>query len=154
MPLNSPPEHIPGFEYRATVGPTAAVQLTTDQKGQITFAFFAADINTPTFSFTADNLVSPPSIYPAQDVTDYLTGSPTAFPDRPVFDAAGQTLTGAQMQSQPYWVAAPTPFVQSQDAPNAGNAASTILNVYSIPTVTLHSNPEMMLVCYQSVSGN
>ena len=116
------------------VTPTIPVQLTTDQKGQITFAFFAADIHSPTFSFAANGLVNPPSLYPAQDVNDYLSGSATAFPDRPVFDEGGQALLGAQMQSQPAWAANPTPFVQSQDAPNAGAAASSIRQVYTIPT--------------------
>jgi hypothetical protein len=58
------------------VAPEITAQLTSDELGQITFAFFAADLHTPTFSFRADGLANPPVVNPAHAVNAYLAGSP------------------------------------------------------------------------------
>jgi hypothetical protein len=120
-----------------TITPDNPVTLTTDPRGKLTFAFFATDLNTPTFSFSADTLVSSASVYPAQNVHDYLSGSNTAVPGRPAFDSGGQTLTGAQMQTVPTWDGGGTPFIQGANtAANAGAAAQAITNAFQIPTST------------------
>jgi hypothetical protein len=111
------------------------IQLTTNKMGKVTFAFFATDIYTPTFSFTADGLANPPSIYPAQQVNDYLAGKAGSFPNRPDFDPAGTTLLGAQMQTEPEWSeGSTTPLVQSQDQANVSTAAQSITQIYTMPT--------------------
>lgn len=117
------------------VGTTTPAQLTTNQLGQITFAFFADDIHTPTFSFVADGLTDPPSIYPAQVVNDYLSGSEDALPGQPVFDSAGTALGAATMQVAPDWEASSTtPFVQGGvSQASVAAAAQTITQVYTIP---------------------
>jgi hypothetical protein len=117
------------------VGTTTPAQLTTNQLGQITFAFFADDIHTPTFSFAADGLTDPPSIYPAQAVNDYLSGSADALPGRPAFDSAGAALGAAAMQVAPDWEAGSTTTFVQGDVPqaNVAGAAQTITQVYTIP---------------------
>jgi hypothetical protein len=118
--------------YDVTAG--TPVQLATDQTGKITFGFFASDLYTPTFSFNADDLSAPPTICPAQAVNNYLAGQAGALPATPDFDAAGNTLKGAQMQTQPEWVAdATAQFVQPQDQANAPGAAAAITQIYTIP---------------------
>jgi hypothetical protein len=111
------------------------IQLTTNAMGKVTFAFFATDIDTPTFSFTADGVTNPPSIYPAQQVNDYLAGKAGSFPGRPDFDSAGTTLLGAQMQTEPEWSeGSTTPLVQRQDQASAPAAAQGITQIYTMPT--------------------
>jgi hypothetical protein len=116
------------------VTPDEPVQLTTNQVGQITFAFFAGDLDTPTFSFSAPNLVNPPAVYPAQNVNDYLSGSAAALPGRPQFDSAGNTLSAATMQPLPDWEPnSTTAFVQPAYLGNTGAAASAITSAYTVP---------------------
>ena len=116
------------------VTPDEPVQLTTNQAGQITFAFFAGDLDTPTFSFSAPNLVNPPAVYPAQNVNDYLSGSAAALPGRPQFDSAGNTLSAATMQTLPDWEPnSTTAFVQPDYVGNTGAAASAITSAYTVP---------------------
>jgi hypothetical protein len=115
------------------VGTTAPAVLTTNETGTFTFGFFASDLQTPTFSFAADGLANAPSIYPAQQVNNYLAGQPGAMPGRPDFDSGGNTLLNAQMQSQPEWDGPPTPLVQSGNQANAPSAAASIINTYTIP---------------------
>ena len=119
-----------------TITPNTPTPLITGPSGTFTFAFFASDLDTPTFFFNADNLVSEASIYPAQDVQDYLSGNANVMPGRPAFDSGGQTLLGAQMQPVPNFQAqgGDVPFVQGQTATaNAPSAAQTITQVFTIP---------------------
>jgi hypothetical protein len=117
-----------------TVTPASPVTLNTDSHGIITFAFFAGDLRTPTFSFSADGLQSPPTIWPAQEVNNYLQGKAGALPDRPAFDPKGNALLGAQMQTAPDWAPnATTSFVATDTAKaNAPSAANAINQMYQI----------------------
>jgi hypothetical protein len=92
-----------------TITPDTPTPLITGPAGTFTFAFFASDLDSPTFFFTADTLVSSASIYPAQNVQDYLSGDANAMPGQPTFDSGGQTLLSAQMQ--------PVPNFQAQGSP-------------------------------------
>jgi hypothetical protein len=113
-----------------TISPATPQTFNADRTGKLTFSFFAADLHTPTFCFSAPNLDTPPSIYPAQEIQDYLSGSQTALPEQPRFDTEGQTLLGAQMQTAPEWDTNPTSlFVASQYNGNAPNAAGIITQV-------------------------
>jgi hypothetical protein len=126
------------------------IQLTTNAMGKVTFAFFATDIDTPTFSFTADGLTNPPSIYPAQQVNDYLAGKAGSFPGRPDFDSAGTTLLGAQMQTEPEWSEGSTTLlVQSQDQANAPAAAQGITQIYTMPTTGTGSSGQWQVASSQ-----
>ena len=119
-----------------TITPNRPTPLITGPSGTFTFAFFASDLNTPTFFFNADTLVSEGSIYPAQDVQDYLSGKPNVMPGRPDFDSGGKTLLDAQMQTVPNFQAqgGTVPFVQGQSATaNAPTAAHTITQLFAIP---------------------
>ena len=125
-----------------TISPTIPQTFNADGTGKLTFSFFAADLHTPTFSFSAPSLNNPPSIYPAQEVQSYLAGSTTALPAQPRFDTQGQTLLGAQMQTAPEWDPNPTaPFVTSQYTGNAPSAASTITQVANTPTLLAALRP-------------
>jgi hypothetical protein len=117
-----------------TVTPSTPVPMQTDNSGTLRFAFFATDLHTPTFSFSAEYLQSPPSIYPAQEVNDYLNGQSYALAGRPVFDSAGVTLSAAQKQTQPDWVAgAKVSFVPSTTPSGSiAPAAGYIRNIAAI----------------------
>ena len=122
-----------------TITPDTPTSLITGPSGTFTFTFFASDLDTPTFFFNADTLVSPASIYPAQNVQDYLSGDANAMPGRPTFDSGGQTLLGAQMQPVPNFQAqgGNVPFVQGQTATaNAPAAAQTITQVFTVPVTS------------------
>jgi len=119
-----------------TITPDTPTSLITGPSGTFTFTFFASDLDTPTFFFSADTLVSPASIYPAQNVQDYLSGKANIMPGQPTFDSGGQTLIGAQMQQVPNFQAPSTGvlFVQGQTATtNAPAAAQTITQVFTVP---------------------
>ena len=119
-----------------TITPNRPTPLITGPSGTFTFAFFASDLNTPTFFFNAHNLLSEASIYPAQDVQDYLSGKPNVMPGRPAFDSGGKTLLDAQMQTVPNFQAqgGTVPFVNGPTATkNAPTAAQTITQVFAIP---------------------
>jgi hypothetical protein len=119
-----------------TITPNRPTPLITGPSGTFTFAFFASDLNTPTFFFNADTLVSEASIYPAQEVQDYLSGKPNVMPGRPDFDSGGKTLLDAQMQTVPNFQArgGTVPFVNGPTATkNAPTAAKTITQVFAIP---------------------
>ncbi|MGA2906055.1 MAG: hypothetical protein ABSD98_19690, partial [Candidatus Korobacteraceae bacterium] len=131
------------------------VQLMTDQTGKVTFGFFASDLYTPTFSFAADGLSSPPTINPAQAVNNYLAGQSGALPARPDFDAAGNTLKAAQMQTQPEWVSGSTSqFVQPQDQANAPTAAQAITQVYTIPVSATETSGQWQVAPSQMGVGS
>jgi hypothetical protein len=115
------------------LSPASPVQLTTNELGQITFAFFAADLHTPTFSFSADGLKNPPSVYPARAVNDYLAGSATAMPNRPVFTPDGATLLNAKMQTGPSWNTQPTSLVSGDNKDLAPKVAGAIASIYTMP---------------------
>ena len=135
--------------------PSAPVQLTTDRTGKITFGFFAADIHTPTFSFTADGLSSPPTICPAQAVNNYLAGQSGALPDKPDFDAAGKTLLGAQMQTQPEWSGSPTSLVEgANNQANAPAAAQAITQIYTIPLNPTGTSSQWQVALSQTGVGS
>lgn len=115
------------------VTPDQAVQLTTNQSGQITFAFFAQDLNTPVFYFSNPNLPGQPTIYPATNVNLYLKGVANALPGHPQFDAAGTALSAATMQTAPDWTSnSSQSFVPSTSSGNAAAAANAIVSSYSI----------------------
>jgi hypothetical protein len=113
-----------------TVSSQIPAHLTTDGSGRITFAFFAADLHTPTFHFQADGLSNPSPVYPAREVNDYLAGSLTAMPNRQRFST--DALLQAQMQTGPSWNTQPTKFVSSENRGNAPKAAEAISAIYSI----------------------
>ena len=113
--------------------PQVPALLKTNQLGKVTFAFFATDLHTPTFSFKADGLNNPPVLYPARTINDYLAGSPTAMPNRPVFTADGSVLRNAQMQTGPTWNTPPTPLVENQNKDRAPSVAAAITSVYAFP---------------------
>lgn len=136
------------------VGTSAPAQLTTDKTGKVTFGFFASDLLTPTFSFSADGLSAPPTICPSQAVNNYLAGQAGALPGKPDFDAGGTTLLGAQMQSQPEWTASPTPLVQSQDQANAPAAAQAITQIYSIPVSSTGASGQWQVAPSQTGVGS
>lgn len=117
------------------VGVTVPAQLSTDQFGRLTFAFFAGDLHTPTFSFAGDGLVNPPTLYAAQEVNHYLSGDASALPSQPRFDAGGTTLSGAVMQVAPDWESnATTNFIQTGvPQGNVAGVAQAITQVYTIP---------------------
>jgi hypothetical protein len=118
-----------------TVTPDIPITLATDNQGIISFAFFATDLHTPTFSFSSENLTSPPSIYPAQNVHDYLSGSTSAMPDRPQFQSDGQALSTGNKQTQPDWEPNATASLVDPTNPtyvsNTPSAAGSILQVYT-----------------------
>jgi hypothetical protein len=118
-----------------TITPDTPTSFITGPSGTFTFTFFASDLDSPTFFFNAPTLVSPASIYPAQNVQDYLSGDANVMPGRPAFDSGGQTLLGAQMQPVPNFQAqgGNVPFVQGQTATtNAPPAAQTITQVFTV----------------------
>jgi Concanavalin A-like lectin/glucanases superfamily len=120
-----------------TISPSIPQTFNTDGTGKLTFSFFAADLHTPTFSFSAPSLNNPPSIYPAQEVQAYLAGSTTALPAQPRFDTQGQTLAGAQMKTVPEWDSTQTTsFVTSQYTGNAPTAAGVIAQIAGTPTTS------------------
>ena len=120
-----------------TISPSIPQTFNTDSTGKLTLSFFAADLHTPTFSFSAPNLNNPPSIYPAQEVHDYLAGSTTALPAQPRFDTQGQTLLGAQMKTVAEWDSTQTTsFVTPQYSGNAPTAAGVIAQVAGTPTTS------------------
>jgi hypothetical protein len=115
------------------VAPNQAVQLTTNQSGQITFAFFAQDLNTPVFYFSNPDLPGQPTAYPGNNVNLYLKGIANALPNRPQFDAAGTALSAATMQTAPDWTSNPSQtFVPPTSSGNASAAANAIVSSYSI----------------------
>ena len=138
------------------VTPSAPVQTDNGPRtGKITFGFFAADIHTPTFSFTADGLSSPPTICPAQAVNNYLAGQSGALPDKPDFDAAGKTLLGAQMQTQPEWSGSPTSLVQGANSQaNAPAAAQAITQIYTIPLNPTGTSSQWQVALSQTGVGS
>jgi hypothetical protein len=117
------------------ISPSVPQTFNTDSTGKLTFSFFAADLHTPTFSFSAPKLNNPPSIYPAQEVQSYLGGSTTALPAQPRFDTQGQALQSAQMKTVPEWDSTQTTsFVSPQYTGNAPTAAGVITKVAVSPT--------------------
>ncbi|MGO9935342.1 MAG: hypothetical protein ACLPV8_26490, partial [Steroidobacteraceae bacterium] len=130
------------------------IQLMTDRTGKVTFGFFASDLYAPTFSFAADGL-SAPTINPAQAVNNYLAGQSGALPTRPDFDALGNTLKGAQMQTQPEWVSGSTSqFVQPQNQANAPTAAQAITQVYTIPVSATETSGQWQVAPSQTGVGS
>ena len=113
------------------VTPRIPINLSTNQLGKITFAFFAADLHTPTFYFKADGIANPPNLNPARAVHEYLSGSETALPNRPVFTPDGSALVAAKMQTGPGWNTAPTPLLEDRHRDKAGAVAGAVTSVFN-----------------------
>jgi Tectonin domain len=138
------------------VSPQAPALLRTDQLGKLTFAFFAADLHTPTFFFEAAGLESPPALYPARTIHDYLAGSSTAMPNRPVFTPDGSVLRDAQMQTGPSWNTPATSLVESNNRDKAPAVASAITSIYTFPVTATGPAGEWTVAATQptGVSGS
>ena len=102
------------------------VQLTTDATGKLTIAVLTtAGMVTPGLVLNTDGLPKPVTIQPSEPVHTYLSGSGQLNPTNPggplpVFDAAGNTLSKAQVNGQP--------LAPGATGPLAGTAAAAIQN--------------------------
>jgi hypothetical protein len=113
-----------------SVSSKTSAMLTTNEYGKITFAFFATDLHTPTFSFRGDGLEDAPFFSPASSLHAYLGGDPNALPNRPTFN--GDALQKAQMQTAPSWTKKPEDFVGNANKDKAPAVADNIHSVFGM----------------------
>jgi hypothetical protein len=120
------------------VDATTPVQLTTDAYGKLTLASLTTtDMAAPNLVISAAGLVTPSQVSPAGPLHSYLSGSGILNPTNPsgplpVFDAAGETLTNAQVGDSPL-----APNVQG----NPALAATAAQAIRSTALVGLDQTP-------------
>jgi hypothetical protein len=113
-----------------SVSSKTSAMLTTNGYGKVTFAFFATDLHTPTFSFRGDGLEDAPSFSPASSIHAYLGGDPNALPNRPAFSP--DALQKAKMQTAPSWTKKPEDFVGDANKDKAPAVADNIHSVFGM----------------------